>query len=36
MNFFFMVIVTHVINMVKNLWNVDIIQGEIMKYFITP
>jgi hypothetical protein len=23
-------------NMVKKLWNSDIIQGKIVKYFITP
>jgi hypothetical protein len=33
---FFMVIVTHVMNMVTKLWNADIMQGEIMKDFITP
>jgi hypothetical protein len=32
---FFMVIVTHVMHMVTNLWNEDFMQGEIMKYFIT-
>jgi hypothetical protein len=31
MKMFFMVIVTHVINMVTKLWNANIIQGEIMK-----
>jgi hypothetical protein len=34
--FFFMVIVTHVMNMVTKLWNADFMQGEIMKDFITP
>ena len=33
---FFMVTVTHVMNMVTNIWNADIMQGEIMKGFITP
>jgi hypothetical protein len=33
---FFMVIITHVMNMVTKLWNADIMQEEIMKYFITP
>ena len=32
MKVFFMVTVTHVMNMVTKLWNADI----IMKYFITP
>jgi hypothetical protein len=36
MKMIFMVIVTHIMNMVTKLWNVDCMQGEIMKYFITP
>ena len=36
MKMFFMVTVTHVMNMVTNLWNADIMQGKIMKDFIRP
>jgi hypothetical protein len=36
MKMFFIFIVTHVMNMVTKLWNVDFMQGEIMKGFITP
>jgi chromosome segregation ATPase len=36
MKMFFMVTVTHVMNMVTKLWNADFMQGEIMKDFITP
>jgi hypothetical protein len=36
MKVFFMVNIIHVMNMVTKLWNVDIMQGEIMEYFITP
>jgi hypothetical protein len=32
----FMVIVTHVMNMVTKLWSAYCMQGEIMKDFITP
>ena len=31
-----MVNVTHVMNMVTNIWNAYIMKGKIMKYFITP
>ena len=36
MKVFFMVNVIHVMNMVTKLWNVDLMQGEIMEDFITP
>ena len=36
MKMFFMVNVTHVMNMVTKLWNVDLMQGEIMEDCITP
>jgi hypothetical protein len=36
MKLFFMVNVIDVMNMVTNLWNVDLMQGEIMEDFITP
>jgi hypothetical protein len=36
MKMFFMVTVTHVMNMVTKISSVDCMQGEIMKYFITP
>jgi hypothetical protein len=36
MKMFFMVNVTHVMNIVTKIWNVDIMQGNIVKYFITP
>jgi hypothetical protein len=36
MKVFFMVNFIHVMNMVTNIWNVDIMQGEIMEDFITP
>ena len=36
MKMFFMVNVTHVMNMVTKIWNVDIMQGKIVKDFITP
>jgi hypothetical protein len=36
MKMFFMVNVTDVMNMVTKIWNVDIMQGNIVKDFITP
>jgi hypothetical protein len=36
MKMFFMVNVTHVMNMVTKLWNADFMQGETMEDFITP
>jgi hypothetical protein len=36
MKMFFMVTVTHVMNMVTKIWSADCMQGEIMKDFITP
>jgi hypothetical protein len=33
---FFMDIVIHVVNMVKNLLNIELIKGDIMEDFITP
>jgi hypothetical protein len=36
MKMFFMVNVTHVINLVTKIWNADIMQGKIVKDFITP
>ena len=36
MKVFFMVNGIHVMNMVTKLWNVDLMQGEITEYFITP
>jgi hypothetical protein len=36
MEMFFMVNVTHVMNIVTKIWNVDIMQGKIVKDFITP
>jgi hypothetical protein len=36
MKVFFMVNVIHVMNMVTQPWNVDLMQGEIMEDFITP
>jgi hypothetical protein len=36
MKVFFMVNVIHVMNMVTKLSNEDLMQGEIMEYFITP
>jgi hypothetical protein len=36
MKMFFMVSVTHLMNMVTNLWNTAIMQGKIVKDFITP
>jgi hypothetical protein len=36
MKMFFMVTATHVMNMVTNLWIVDIMKGKILEGFITP
>jgi hypothetical protein len=36
MKVFFMVNVIHVMNMVTKLWNVDLMQRDIMEDFITP
>ena len=36
MKVFFMVIVIHVVNMVTNLLNVDLMKEDIMEDFITP
>jgi hypothetical protein len=36
MKVFFMVIVIHVVNMVKNILNVDLMKEDIMEDFITP
>ena len=36
MKVFFMGIVSHVVNMVTNILNVDIMKGDIMEYFIKP
>jgi len=36
MKLFFMVNVIHVMNMVRKLWNEDLMQREIMEYLITP
>jgi hypothetical protein len=36
MKLFFMGIVIHVMNMVKNLLNVELMKGDTMEYFITP
>jgi hypothetical protein len=36
MKVFFMVNVIHVMNMVTKLWNVHIMKGDIIEYFITP
>jgi hypothetical protein len=36
MNVFFIVIVIHVVTMVTNLLNVDLMKEDIMEYFITP
>ena len=33
---FFMVIASHVMNMVTKIWIVDIMQGKIMEGFVTP
>jgi hypothetical protein len=36
MKVFFMGIVIHVVNMVTNLLNVNVMKGDIMEDFITP
>jgi hypothetical protein len=36
MKVFFMGIVIHVMNMVTNLLNVELMKGDTMEYFITP
>ena len=36
MKIFFMANVTHVMNMVTKIWNADIMQGNIVRDFITP
>jgi hypothetical protein len=36
MKVFFMGIVIHVMDMVTNVLNVDLMKGDIMEYFITP
>jgi hypothetical protein len=36
MKVFFMGIVIHVMNMVTNILNVDLMKGDIMEDFITP
>jgi hypothetical protein len=36
MKVFFMGIVIHVMDMVTNILNVDLMKGDIMEYFITP
>jgi hypothetical protein len=36
MKVFFMGIVIHVVNMVRNLLNVKLTKGDIMEYFIPP
>jgi cytoskeletal protein RodZ len=36
MKVFFMGIVIHVVNMVTNILNVEIMKGDIMEDFITP
>jgi hypothetical protein len=33
---FFMGIVIHVMDMVTKIFNVDLMKGDIMEYFITP
>jgi hypothetical protein len=36
MKVFFMGIVIHVMDMVRNILSVDLMKGDIMEYFITP
>jgi hypothetical protein len=36
MKSFFMGIVIHVVDMVTNILNVELMKGDIMEYFITP